>query len=70
MSQKARFEWPVTMDRHGEPDGAAVLAVDVVAAVNAKLQPAVPLECFGQIAAGRRLHMAMSMTRSCAPVLT
>jgi hypothetical protein len=36
MSQQARLEWPVAMDRHRKSDGTAVLAVNVVAAVNAE----------------------------------
>ena len=53
LSQQARLEWPVAMDWHRESDGTAVLAVDVVAAVNAEEQPAVPLERLCQNAPGR-----------------
>ena len=54
VAQQAGLERPVAMNRHRKPDGTAVLAVDVVAAVNAKQQPAVSLERLGQVTVARR----------------
>src|SRR3954447_21525721 len=55
------------MDGNRQPDGAACLAINVMAAVNAKQGPAATLDHTSEVAAGYRFHAGNSSIRSVPP---
>src|SRR5450432_2434770 len=67
MSQQSGFQGLVAMDRNRKPDDASGLAIDVVAAVDAKQGPAAPFDNPDEVPAGCRFHAGNSNIRSIPP---
>jgi len=69
VPQEANFEGAMLVYGDGKAHDATWLPIDVMTPVEAKKNPSVELNRLGEIAAGDLLHIAMSIIRSCTPVL-
>src|SRR3954464_557378 len=67
VPQQTPFQGLMAMNRNRKPDGAAGLAVDMMASVDAKQGPTATLDHASEVPAGYRLHAGNSSIRSVPP---
>jgi hypothetical protein len=66
--EKADFKRLIAVDRYGKARTTSGSALDAMAALHPQQRPTMAFEDFGKIFAGDGFHIAISNTRSFAPI--